>query len=203
MMIATASAATVSRLSLDELTITSELIFRGTVQSQSVYQEQSPYRIFTRTVFSVEEVLKGTHSGPYVLTQLGGTVGEGESRMVQKVPGYARFDEGEKVLLFLERTMTGRLVVTGLSQGKFVLSKNGETWSALQARGDLHHPTNRGVADVHLEGTPRLDRAIPLGQMRQVIAGQPVVRRPLLLKLKTPRTGRVPGAVHPMNRSVQ
>ena len=96
--------------------------------------------------------------------------------MVQAVPGYARFEVGERVVLFLERTMTGRLVVTGLSQGKFLLQKAESGWIAVQALGDIHHPTNHGVADT-FGGSATSRYAYAFGAAKAIIAGRTLIER--------------------------
>ena len=72
-----ARAATVSRMTLSELSEASELVFIATVKSQTVSHEKAPLRIFTHTIFEIETSLKGNYKGDYTLVQLGGEIGEG------------------------------------------------------------------------------------------------------------------------------
>ncbi|MEZ4471216.1 MAG: hypothetical protein R3F60_10525 [bacterium] len=135
-----AVAATVLRLEPVALAERSELIFIGTVTDQKSVLQESPRQVFTETTFQVEQVVKGEKQATFTLRQLGGTVGSGATLFGTAVPGYARFQVGERVALFLERTDTGRLVVTGLAQGKYTLKtdpKTGVVWAERDLDG-LH-----------------------------------------------------------------
>ena len=165
-----ASAATVLRLEPGALAERSELIFIATVSQQAARLQTEPRQVFTDTVFTVDEVLKGKladgnpragQSKTYTLTQLGGAVaGYGT-----QVPGYARFAVGERVMLFLERTDTGRLVVTGLAQGKYTLiddPKSGVT-IAQRGLGGLHQIGN--APDKVFANVPQNANRMTLGQL--------------------------------------
>ncbi|MCA9540849.1 MAG: hypothetical protein KC620_18240 [Myxococcales bacterium] len=181
-----AGAATVRTLTAGELAARSELIFIGTVTAQRSRLETQPVRVWTDTTFRVEQVVKGDKlDHEWRLTQLGGVVGEGADRIGQDVPGYARFAVGERVFLFLERTSTGRLVPTGLAQGKYVLiddAKSGVTMAARDLRG-LH--LLGAMPDKRVAGMPRDWNQLPLADLLAIARGERpgptplhVVRRP-------------------------
>ena len=181
-----ASAATVKKLTLKNLVDVSTVIFQGVVKAQSSQRRDSPLQIHTQTVFQVNKVLKGAQRSSYTLTQLGGVHGEGAQRIVQQVPGYARFKVGERVLIFLEPTTTGRLVVTGLAQGKFTLAEDPTFPGRLLATRSFHglHFEGGGGRTVVLEGQPDNGRTFPMSQLLDVIDGRRPNREPLKLRLK-------------------
>ncbi len=181
-------AASVQRLPLGELAKRSELVFVGTVTAQQSRLVRAPHtQVFTDTEFRVEQVLKGTKTESWTLSQLGGVVGEGAEQVGQAVPGYPSFEVGERVVLFLERTQTGRLVPTGLNQGKYTISpdpKGGTPWAVRSSEG-LHYV---GPAPVLLAGVPNPNR-LRLTQLFDVIRG--LTPRGTPLRLKKPSTRQV------------
>jgi hypothetical protein len=184
-----ASAATVLRLEPGALAEQSALIFIGTVAQQDARLQVEPRQVFTDTVFAVDEVLKGKladgnpragESKTFTLTQLGGAV-EGYGT---QVPGYARFSVGERVMLFVERADTGRLVVTGLAQGKYTLSDDPKTGVTIAQRGlgGLHQIGN--APDKVFANVPENANRMTLGQLLNIVVAQ-----------QPPRAGR--GAFNP------
>lgn len=187
-----ASAATVQHLSLGELAERSEQVLIGTVIRQESRLERDPVQIFTDTELAVERVLKGPREKgpPLVLTQLGGTAGAGTERRTQRIAGYPEFAVGERVLVFLERTDTGRLVVTGLAQGKYTLvtdPKSGETLAVRAVHG-LHYVGQRQRPQAVIEGAPVDPDRVPLGQLLDIIDGRrPRAVAPRVLGPVTPQ----------------
>ena len=171
-----AGAATVQRLSPGQLADRSEVVFVGTVTGQRTTLETAPVKVWTDTTFAVEQLLKGPKLATYTLRQLGGDAG----RWVQKVPGYAQFQQGERVLLFLERTATGRLVVTGLAQGKFTLTtdaKSGEIIAERTFAGlNFATPAPRSFA-----GTPANPNRMRLRDLAAIVAGHTPTPRPIVI----------------------
>lgn len=165
-----ASAATVLRLEPGAMAERSEIVFIATVAQQAARLQAQPRQVFTDTVFAVDEVLKGKlpdgnprpgASQTFTLTQLGGAV-EGYGT---QVPGYARFAVGERVMLFLERADTGRLVVTGLSQGKYTLTTDPKTGVVIAQRGlgGLHQIGN--APEKVFANVPQNANRMTLGQL--------------------------------------
>lgn len=187
-----AEAATVQALSPGALAERSAVVFIGTVSGQESRFVSGPNHVVTETTFTIEEALKGSVGATFVLTQLGGVVGEGAAMRGTAVPGYARFEKGERVVLFLEPTATGRLVPTGLAQGKYRLIDNGGETLAVRDLGDLHvvgHGPER-----HLLGAPQDPNRLPLAALRTLVAGgRPTVPVPLVRSLdpRTPAEGEV------------
>ena len=186
------TAATVEPLTLGQLADLSERIFIGTVTHQVSHLQHTPLQIFTQTTFQIEMVLKGDKSTePFTLVQLGGSVGEGSERIGQKISGYATFEEGERVVLFLERIKSGRLVVAGLAQGKFTLRqdpKSGE-YIAERSVADLHFHGGRTTPRA-FAGTPETPDRMRLSNLIRVIRGEAHPQR------------IYPKVVHPQTRQV-
>ncbi len=177
----TAGAATVQRLTLGQLAERSERVFIGTVAAQRAEAEIAPVRVWTYTRFSVEETLKGPKSRDFTLRQLGGDAG----RWVQKVPGYATFAPGERVMLFLERTQTGRLVVTGLAQGKFTLRTDAKS-GLVTAERNLAGLGFPGPAPRTLTGQPTDPNRMKLRDLVAIVRGGKPVPAPLVIE-RTPQ----------------
>lgn len=172
-----ASAATVLRLEPGALAERSALVFIATVAQQDARLQTQPRQVFTDTVFAVDDVLKGKladgnprqgESKTFTLTQLGGAV-EGYGT---QVPGYARFVVGERVMLFLERTTTGRLVVTGLAQGKYTLTDDPKSGVTIAQRGlgGLHQIGN--APDKVFANVPSNANRMTLGQLLGLVVDQ-------------------------------
>ncbi len=185
LLASSASAATVQRLTLGQLADRSEVVFIGTVAAQQSQLQRTPRQVWTETTFAVDQQIKGAKQLRFVLRQLGGTAGEGTERITAKVPGYARFEVGERVVLFLERAQTGRLVVTGLKQGKFLLTTDAKTGERVAQRelGGLVFP---GAAPRTFLGLPADPNRLALGDLVAIVHGARPAPRPIPL-LQTPQ----------------
>ena len=187
LLLGSAQAATVIRLAPGAMAERSELVFIGTVAEQRSALEERPARVFTYTTFQIEQVVKGEKQSAFTLRQLGGVVGEGVAQVGTVVPGYARFAVGERVVVFLERTDTGRLVVTGLAQGKYLLQTDTKSGQVLAVR-DLEGLHLVGEAPTRVfAGVPANFDRLPLADLLAVVAG----RRPVPVAPKVVRTRQV------------
>jgi hypothetical protein len=183
-MSTTAYGATVLALGPQDLAERSEQIFIGVVTGQATYMERSPDRVWTKTIFDVERSLKGPTAPQISITQLGGEKGTGPERLLQVVHGYPRFEVGERVLLFLERTDTGRLVVTGLAQGKYSLTADRPNGGIVATR-DTSDLALRGApakADAHVAGMPTSHDRLLLTQLESLIRGERPTPAPLRVR---------------------
>ena len=86
----------------------SAAVFRGTVLNAQSYEDPADGLIYTRTVFGVDEVFKGTLPALVKLVHRGGTVG-GRGEMDGFAP---QFKVGEERLLFISRRADGTLYAT-------------------------------------------------------------------------------------------
>lgn len=186
-----AHGATVERLTLKELTARSQVIFEASVSAQTVQRSKAPFRLVTVTTFKVLRAIKGQAASQMTIEQLGGSHGLGADRLTQSVPGYAQFRTGDRVLVFLEPTNAGRLVVTGLAQGAFVLTEDPEHPGQVLAKRSfegLHFAKGPPQNTRILEGMPDEGTEIPLSQILEVIAGRHPTREPIRLRLLRPAT---------------
>ncbi len=117
-----ALATTIRKLDFSELVDESEVVVYGTVLDTRSYLMPSRGWVFTDTRIEVLHAIKGHVGSVVTVTELGGVFGDIE--MV--VPGTARFDPGEQVVVFL-KNVGGKWRTAGLIQGKFpVVDEGGE-----------------------------------------------------------------------------
>lgn len=129
-----AFAATLERLSLEEMTARSTAIVRGRAISSSAVFVGST--IYTRTRFQVLERWKGPEGEFVDVMEPGGAVGP----MTQTYSGVPRFYPGQEMVLFLWTGRSGRTQVIGLSQGVFEVarsSSSGETEVTRRPSGEI------------------------------------------------------------------
>ncbi len=110
---------------LGELTQLSEYILMGQVIALSDgFAGNVPY---TEVTIQVAESLKGGQTGTYTFRQFGllkpRDMGDGRTFVGVSPPGWPRFQQGEKVIVFLYKSAarTGLRTTVGLLQGKFNL----------------------------------------------------------------------------------
>lgn len=114
-------ATQVLRMSLEEVVDASESIVQGTVvRTWSAWDEGGKY-IWTHYEIQVADKLKGSVPGTIVVSEPGGAVGETELQ----IAGTPRYEVGEEVVLFAERTPLGYLRTCGWGQGKFSVVRSG------------------------------------------------------------------------------
>ena len=117
----TAFATTVLKISLQEMTLGSDLIIQGTVSTaRTVALRGNERHLQTQVTLQVHNVIKGKKGMKTLrLDLMGGKLG----KWVMHIPGMPSFNPGEDVVLFLEKTKSN-WALTGLSQGKFVVQKD-------------------------------------------------------------------------------
>jgi hypothetical protein len=112
-------AATLERLSLDDMIIKSTTIVRAKVLS--VFAAASGPVIYTHYRLQVNETLKGSN-GASVEIQLPGGVA---NNIRQSFAGVPQFNPGDEFVFFLWSGRTGSMQLVGLTQGIFSLPKDG------------------------------------------------------------------------------
>ena len=113
-----ALATTLLKLGLPDLIRLSEDIVYAQVKGIEAREVEG--RVFTYVTLAATEYLKGQGEQEVVVRVLGGRLGD----TVTIVHSTAQFVPGEEVLVFLERPQAGGpLVVTGMAQGKFNVTK--------------------------------------------------------------------------------
>ncbi|WNG25313.1 hypothetical protein F0U62_15725 [Cystobacter fuscus] len=109
-----ASATTMLRVDLPELSHSADVIVHGTVRRMESRWSGDRRLIVTDVEIQVTEALKGQAGGTVLVTQRGGRVGD----IGQKVSGLASFSPNEEVVVFLERRGSA-FHVSGMAQGKY------------------------------------------------------------------------------------
>jgi hypothetical protein len=126
-LIATPSVATtMRRLDTRDLTLGSQDIVIGTVETVRPYWGARHDKIFTEVTVRVARSIKGAAVERLSLVQLGGEV----DGVRYTVPGCAAFRPGEEALLFVWRDRRGQAQVNGLAQGKFDIERDATTGEA-------------------------------------------------------------------------
>jgi hypothetical protein len=121
LLVCAASATTIERLSLDEMTGRSELIISGEISSSFAAWDTGHKYIWTHYIVSVENTVKGAAGRSVEIAEPGG-VAEGVGMSIGGATGYTK---GEHVLIFLERMPNGYLRTAGLGQGKYGIDTQG------------------------------------------------------------------------------
>lgn len=165
--LATVSAATLEKLSMDEMSRKSTTIVRARITSCAGEAQGS--LILTRCKLQVSEYWKGTLADPSFVLPGGQYQG-----MVQTFTGTPTMVEGQEYVLFLWTGKSGKAQVIGLSQGSFSLTpdaKGGEVRVRRSASTELMLDKNGiPVADTPMdlsisELKTRVKKA--LGEVRQ------------------------------------
>ena len=125
-----ARATTLTELSVEQMTVASDLIVRGTV-TQVFTELDERGNVWTRAQVEVSEVLKGVATTKAVLVdQMGGVHGNSYS-VIRWSP---RFSKGEEAVFFLETLRSGRTSIVGWYQGKFTLRMDPDTSELMLVR---------------------------------------------------------------------
>lgn len=115
-----AGATAVIRLAPEELAARSSLVGEGEVLSVRSVRSADGKKIVSRVRLRLDERWKGEEAREVEIAVPGGTVGE----LTQIVQGMPAFEEGEEVLVFLERPVRETAYrVVGLAQGKFSVAE--------------------------------------------------------------------------------
>jgi hypothetical protein len=117
----TARASSIARMSVEQMTRSSSLIVHATCVSSATRWQDG--EIWTVTLFSPDEVWKGSAPGAIEVRLLGGTAGN----VTSTVEGVPHFRQGEEVVLFLEPTRYGDFSIVSWTQGTFRVSRNERT----------------------------------------------------------------------------
>lgn len=140
-----AYATTIQALSMEQRTQRADRVVIGEVQSIRYEQAPNAKRIYTVTTIKVMESLKGDAKKDMLIMvrQIGGQMGEWS----QHVPGDARFEKQEEVLVFLRHDPKDDLhFLVGMAQGKLTVDTDadriGKTVQHTHAGGQhIHAPT--------------------------------------------------------------
>jgi len=152
-----ASATTVQKLSLKDLSKNSAAIARAQVEDVVARYDVNK-EIYTYITLRVLEPVKGSSKDQLItIRQLGGVV----DHIASIVPGTPTFKKGEEVVVFLSRNdAAGYPWVMGLQQGKFSVSQDANgTKKVRNELGDLRLMDPNGSA---IDGAKQLTPDMPL-----------------------------------------
>jgi hypothetical protein len=168
-----AAATTLMRMDVAALSQASDVVVRGSVVRKSSRWTGSGTRIITEVDVAVAETLRGTAPEKTVrVVQPGGEVGD----VGQRVEGLASFQQGEEVVVFLERHWAAAFRVTGLAQGKYRVERSADGHTALavpDSVGDavlLDPATGEPVTQQQADSARR---SLPLEELRRQVRAAP------------------------------
>ena len=127
-------ATLVPRMSIEQMIDDSELIVQGTVLRSWSDWDRARQFIWTHYELQVSDTMKGLPNVKLVVSEPGGIIGE----TAMQIAGAPRYQVGDEVVLFLNRTPIGYLRSCGWGQGKFgVIGRDGGTGPVVRsaARG--------------------------------------------------------------------
>jgi len=166
-MATVARASVVRALSLAEMVKESTVIVLGEVGERQA--RRGPKQLIVTDVsVEIQEALKGgvRPGESLVVTVMGGAL----DGVALQVPGEASLPQGERMLLFLRRSMpSGDLRVVGMAQGALGLEQAQSGWMVLPTPGHaaLVLPNNEGSLEA---APPAVAEKVPLEQLLSRIA---------------------------------
>ena len=149
-LVCSARATSVPRISFEELTDQSEVIASGQVtRSWSDWDSTHKY-IWTHYELSVSNTYKGQSGRSVVISEPGGVVGN----IGMQIAGTVVYQPGDKVLVFLQRMPNGYLRTTGWGQGQYRVDASGIVHASESLRQEnLLAAGGPGSSLTSLEGT--------------------------------------------------
>jgi len=115
---AAAAATTLVRMSVSQISRAAQVIIRGECLGNTTGWDAGD--IWTFTTFRVEEIWRGEAPAQISVRLLGGRAGN----LTSTVAGIPRFQPGEEVVLFLERTERGDYSIVSWEQGTFRIRRD-------------------------------------------------------------------------------
>ena len=175
---------------------TPAIVIASAIHSRTELNEKNV--IETVTTMAVEETIKGSVEGPTIdVYEIGGIYGQRRSI----VPGFPRFNDGERYLLLLVRTDDGHWRVNALVLGKFTfvtdsfgrefLVRDATEIAGLDTDGKVHSEKSRS-AQPFLEFVRTASRGGPAKEDYFVSPSQPMLGN---LSLQVPAKRPVPLAI--------
>jgi len=146
---AASTAASAVMLTRSELVKRSELVVRATAVEATSGWNGDNTAILTRTRLRVQKYLKGKGASEIWLEQYGGTVGD----KTLTVPGDAKVEPGDDLVLFLKRGEDGVVYLTALSQAAYHV--RGDKVQRDMAGLVLYLPVNGKMTPIEHRTEPR------------------------------------------------
>ena len=155
-LVSSATATSVPRISFNEMTDQSEVIATGHITRTWSDWDSTHKYIWTHYEMSVASTYKGQGAQTVVISEPGGVVGA----MGIEVAGAVRYGVGDDVLVFLQRMPNGFLRTTGWGQGQYRVDE----------RGALH--ASEALKTEELVGSPNAGLSSLDGHTLNEIAGR-------------------------------
>lgn len=175
-------ATLVPRMSVEQMIDDSELIVHGTVLRSWSGWDRARQFIWTHYELQVSDMIKGLPSARLVVSEPGGIVGE----TAMQIAGAPRYEVGEEVVLFLNRTPIGYLRSCGWGQGKFGVS-------SLGGAGPVVRAAAAGVSFVEAQGgqPAELEKArTPINSFSGLTLPEFKTRLRMLIRARVAEEGR-------------
>lgn len=161
-----ASATTMLRMDLPELSRSADVIVHGTVRRLESRWSGDGRLIVTDVEIQVTEALKGQAGGTLVVTQPGGQVGD----IGQRVSGLASFAPSEEVVVFLERLGDQGFRVSGLAQGKYKVQRSTGSQGRVEVMAVPESTRDSLVVDAATRAPTTSSRqTLPLAELKSAI----------------------------------
>lgn len=152
LMPAQSEASIIVKLTDKQMAQRANRIVHGKVVRQYSDWDKNRRRIYTYTIISVLDRIKGTPTQELTIRQVGGA----KDNIGMRVPGSAKFKLGEEVVVFLESIKkTAFHHVMGMSYGKYTVVRDAKTQQLLLKR-NLH---NIAVASKNSKGRYKIQHA--------------------------------------------
>lgn len=161
-----ASATSMLRVDLPELSRSADVIVHGTVRRLESRWSGDGRLIVTDVEIEVTEALKGQAGGTLVVTQPGGHVGD----IGQRVSGLATFVPSEEVVVFLERRGDRAFRVSGMAQGKYKVLRSVGSQGKVEAMAVPESTTETLLLDATTRApTTSSHQTLPLAELKTAI----------------------------------
>ena len=161
-----ASATSMLRVDLPELSRSADVIVHGTVRRLESRWSGDGRLIVTDVEIQVTEALKGEAPGTLVITQPGGRVGD----IGQRVNGLATFAPAEEVVVFLTRQGSRDFRVAGMAQGKYQVLRSAGTAGKVEALAVPESTADTLLVDAATHApTASSQQSLPLAQLKTAI----------------------------------
>jgi hypothetical protein len=145
LLVCSAGATSVPRISFNEMTDQSEVIATGRITRTWSDWDPTHQYIWTHYQMTVGSTYKGQGVETIEISEPGGVVGN----MGMDVAGAVRYGVGDNVLVFLQRMPNGYLRTTGWGQGQYRIDERGALHASESLRAeDLQGRVNPGFSSL-------------------------------------------------------
>ncbi len=151
-----ASATVAHYMDLPALITRADVIVQGVVTAQETVYDKGRERSLLRTTITVERALWGEPQEKLVVQQFGGT----HEGITTHISGDARFERGERVVLFLKRGQGQVHYLTSMAQSKYRITGEGDKATAQRELDGLAFVPVQGLQHKLREGGSEPSKAV-------------------------------------------